>query len=98
MLVAPGCIQWEMGNALYGALKRKRVTLDEAHRVFDEFESLPIQILDVNIHSAVEIAAMNGIPAYDAYYLQCASQYGCPLLTLDQRMTDVARDIGVTVV
>lgn len=96
-LAAPGCIQWEMGNALYGVFKRNRIRLQEAQSVFEEFKLLSFQIMDVDMNSALEIAIVKHIPAYDAYYLQCATQYGCPLLTLDQRMIDIAEDIGVTV-
>lgn len=96
-LAAPGCIQWEVGNALYGAFKRNRIRLEEAQRVFEEFKSLSLRIMDVDINSALEIAMIKRIPAYDAYYLQCATQHGCPLLTLDQRMIDIAEDMGVMV-
>ncbi len=96
-MAAPGCIQWEMGNALYGVYKRNRVSLREAQRVFMEFDSLPIRILDVDVNAALEIAIENHIPAYDAYYLQCALYFEFPLLTLDKRMMDIAQEIDVTV-
>ena len=97
LMAAPGCIHWEMGNALYGVYKRNRVSLREAQCVFMEFDSLPIRILDVDVNAALEIAIENHIPTYDAYYLQCALYFEFPLLTLDKRMMDIAQEIDVTV-
>ncbi len=74
-LAAPGCIHWEMGNALYGAFKRNRIRMEDAQRVFDEFKSLSLRIMDVDMNAALKKAIMRRIPAYDAYYLQCATQY-----------------------
>ncbi|HOC67546.1 MAG TPA: type II toxin-antitoxin system VapC family toxin [Candidatus Hydrogenedentes bacterium] len=97
LLAAPGCICWETGNALYGALKRGRITLEQAQLVFTEVETMAIRILDVDINAALGIAAEHTIPAYDAYYLQCAVRFGYPLLTLDRRMLDVARNMNLAV-
>ncbi len=97
LLAAPGCIQWEIGNALYGAYKRKRVTFDQAQHVFGEFINLSVRILEREVAAALEIAMTEGIPTYDAYYLQCATQHGFPMLTLDRRMAAIAcnRDLIV---
>jgi len=97
LLAAPGCIRWEMGNALYGAFKRNRITCEEAIRVFAEFESLSLRNMDVDINAALAIATDNHIPAYDAYYLQCARSSGYPLLTLDQQMIAIARKMHLAV-
>lgn len=94
-LAAPGCIAWEIGNALYGALKRNRIDVDGAIEVFKEFQGIPVRVLDVNIEASIRMAAENRIPTYDAYYLQCALDGRRPLLTLDRRMTIVAAGLGL---
>jgi predicted nucleic acid-binding protein len=38
------------------------------------------------------------IYAYDAYYLQCCIENRLPLISLDNRMCDVARSLGIKVV
>ncbi|MGC8542159.1 MAG: type II toxin-antitoxin system VapC family toxin [Phycisphaerae bacterium] len=52
----------------------------------------------LRIRVALALAVRNGIYAYDGYFLQCAIQSGCPLLTLDQRMRRVARELDVGIV
>ena len=66
--------------------------------MFSEFESLSLKIMDVDIKASLAIAVEKRIPTYDAYYLQCAVSSGYPLLTLDQRMLDIARDMHLAVV
>ena len=66
--------------------------------MFAEFESLALRTVDVDMNAALTIAVEHHIPAYDAYYLQCASSFGYPLLTLDKRMIAVARDMNLSVI
>jgi len=96
-LAAPGCVRWEVGNALYSAVKRDRIDASKAAAVYREFEQIPIRILKVDIEASIHIAAQERIPTYDAYYLQCADAYKRPLLTLDNRMRDVAQALGIRV-
>ena len=44
-----------------------------------------------------EIADKLGIYAYDAYLIRCASRYKCPLISLDRRLLNSARQTEVEV-
>jgi predicted nucleic acid-binding protein len=37
-LIAPGCVLWEVGNALYGAIRRNRIKVSEALSICAEFD------------------------------------------------------------
>jgi predicted nucleic acid-binding protein len=38
------------------------------------------------------------IYAYDAYVIDTAQRHGCPMLTLDQGLSQAARHVGVNVI
>ena len=97
-LIAPGCIHWEIGNALYGAIKRHRMSERDALSALAEFGRIPIRHIGVDIGASIRIAAKHGIPTYDAYYLECARAQRKALLTLDTRMLRVAGEMEINVV
>ena len=77
-------------------LRRRRLTLADARRVWDAFQSVPMRLVDVDVGQAMATATELGLYAYDAYMLELAAQYGLPLLTLDQKLGDAARARGIT--
>lgn len=97
-LVGPGAIPWEVGNAFSAMLKQQRITLDEARRGVDIFESVPLRFLKVNLENAVKIAHETHLYAYDAYFLDCAIRQSAPLLTLDKGLQHAAGKLGVSLI
>ena len=97
-LIAPGCISWEIGNALYGAIKRHRVSEHDALAALAEFGRIPIRHIGIDVGASLRIAAKYRIPAYDAYYLECARSQQTSLLTLDGRMLKVAAEMRIKTV
>lgn len=97
ILLAPGCLPWEVGNAFSAMLKRRRLGADEVLAGLDVFESIPIQESTVDLKAALKLSKRHDIYAYDAYYLELALKGGMPLLTLDGRMAEVAEKEGITV-
>jgi len=59
---------------------------------------IPVRLIPVDIQKALKLAIEYKIYAYDAYFLQCAKQLSCPLITLDKRMKKVAHDLNIKVV
>jgi predicted nucleic acid-binding protein len=53
--------------------------------------------VEVELASSLELANAFGIYAYDAYLLRCAEKYRLPLLTLDKRLVQAAKDKGISV-
>ncbi|MCF8074878.1 MAG: type II toxin-antitoxin system VapC family toxin [Desulfotignum sp.] len=87
----------EIGNALYAMLKRKRIQPEELLPVWDVTQQIPVDLRSVNIREALKTASQFNIYAYDAYFIVCAISLHCPLITLDQRMIEVARSMGVKI-
>jgi predicted nucleic acid-binding protein len=97
-LLAPGSLHWEIGNAFSAMFKRGRITLEQAIAAVRSYEQIPIRFSDVDLEAALELAVRLDLYAYDAYVLACALQHRSPLLSLDERLLDAARKVGVTVV
>ncbi len=95
-LYAPPSLPWEVGNALVALVRRRRLTLAEARRVWDAFQSVPMRLVDIDVGQAIASATELALYAYDAYMLELAVQRGLPLLTLDQKLRHAARARGVT--
>ncbi len=96
--ISPEILPYEIGNALTAMLKRRQLTSGEVLSAFDLVELIPVRLVPVDIQQALKLAIEYNIYAYDAYFLQCARQLSCPLITLDKRMKSVAEDLNIEVV
>ena len=96
-LIAPGVVPWEIGNALSAMFKRKRIELSVAQKVMSVFKSVPIRYVDVDFSRSLRLANDYSLYAYDAYFLDCAERHNVPLISLDVRMINAAREIGIEV-
>jgi len=96
--ISPEILPYELGNALSAMVKRNRLSHDEALIAFESVKSIPVRLVSVDIQQAIKLALEYNIYAYDAYFLQCAKQLACPLITLDKRMKQVAYDLKIEVV
>ncbi len=96
-LIAPEVLPFEIGNALSALVKRKRLTREEALLAWKACLAIPVDLRDINIEKALAIAIENNIYAYDAYFLECAKNLRCSLLTLDRQLKSVCGDLGIKV-
>lgn len=90
-LIAPSSIHWEIGNAVSSLIKRKKLSGRMALQVFEEYQKIPIQYLEVDLKETIALVEKHGIYAYDAYMVVCAKRYRLPLLSLDTGLVEVAR-------
>lgn len=97
ILLSPGCLTWEVGNAFSAMLKRNRLTLEEVEAGLASFEGIPIEESGVDLKSAMRLCKKHRIYAYDAYYLELSLRGSLPLLTLDGRMAQVAVAEGIKI-
>ena len=51
--------------------------------------------MGIDISQSLKLAMDFNIYAYDAYFLQCAINQSCPLLTLDKGMKKVAKQLNI---
>jgi predicted nucleic acid-binding protein len=96
-LIAPLSIHWEIGNAFSSLLKRKRITIDEALQAIEIYLQIPVRFVEVELTESLELADDLGLYAYDAYLLRCAAKYRLPLLTLDARLIQAAKEKNIQV-
>jgi len=96
-LLAPASVHWEIGNAFSAMIKRGKVTLEQALTAIGIYRQIPLRFVEVELADALQIAAEHGIYAYDAYLLQCAIKYKSKLITLDQKLSRIAREVNVEV-
>jgi predicted nucleic acid-binding protein len=95
VLTAPGCLEYEIGNAVSALYKRKLLAIPEGILVWHEFAKIPVRLVTPPFPSALTLAGTELIYAYDAYYIACAEQLRIPLLTLDSAMMSSALSRGV---
>ncbi len=96
-LIAPASVPWEIGNAFSAMLKRKRIDLAQATLAMAAFRLIPIRFMNIDLDTALAVAARYDVYAYDAYMIACAREQGCPLLTLDRGLVHAAKQANVTV-
>jgi predicted nucleic acid-binding protein len=96
-LFAPDVLPFEIGNALTGMMKRNVLNPEEVISAWKMVQRIPVDLRRIDIGSALIIATRYNIYAYDAYFLECALNLHCPLLTLDQRMRVIAENLGIQI-
>lgn len=95
--MAPEILPYEIGNALSAMVRRRRLSETEALAAEKSAGRVPVRLVSVDAQASLQIALEHSIYAYDAYFLQCARVFSHPLLTLDQRMKQVANQLGIKV-
>ena len=88
-----------MGNLLLSAQRRKRITAEKRRELAVAAAALRIRVdrEPVAITALDELAAKQGLSAYDAAYLELAVRRGLPLATQDKAMSDAMAKVGVPV-
>lgn len=95
---APALLPYEVANGVASAVRRERLSPAEAHRVLTLIAALGIGLEPAPEMVALSaLAGQTGLSAYDAAYLELAMRLGCPLVTADARLAEVARAAGVDV-
>ena len=100
--VVPTIWPVEVTNTILVGERRGRLTEAQSTRFVQVLQGLPITIDQGAVTSAwdrvLTVGREQGLSAYDASYLELAMRRGLPLATLDARLTDVARRVGVPLV
>lgn len=97
-LFAPSSLHWEIGNAFSSMFKRKIITLKLAEKALSYYYKIPLRMVEIDIYKSLEISRRYGVYAYDAYFLECARNYNIPLLTLDKKLSEVAKLMSINVI
>jgi predicted nucleic acid-binding protein len=97
-LLAPASIHWEIANAFSAMFKCNRIKLEEALAAIDIYKQIPIRFIDVELEESLQLAHQLNIYAYDAYLLRCAQKHKAPLLSLDERLLNLAESVKLPVI
>lgn len=97
LVVGAPSLPWEVGNALIAGLRKRRLTAQAVEVAWQSYTRVPVRLAQIDIASALKLAAAAGVYAYDAYVLETARQEGAPLLTLDAALLRVARAMNLPV-
>lgn len=92
-LVAPPLLKHELMNALSVAVKRRRISPEDAVLAWNAFMDLGILFEDPDRigGSVVALSSLPGVTAYDASYVALADSLGCPFYTLDEKLVTALR-------
>jgi len=96
-IVSPEVLPYEIGNALIAVRRKGRLNDDEILAAFEMSQKIGVKLLPIRIHDAMKIAIKFEIYAYDAFYIQCCLESKLPLISLDNRMCEIAEDLGIRV-
>lgn len=96
-LIAPASIHWELANAFSAMFKRNRLTFEEAVNALAVYKQIPIRFVAVELEESLRIAEQLNIYAYDAYLLRCTQKQKAPLLSLDQALLSLAKQLKLQV-
>ena len=96
-LLAPISLPIEVGNAFSAMFKRGRLSLEQANLAFAMYRRIPVQLVDIDMETSLELASSLDIYAYDAYMLDCAQRHRAALLTLDAGLRAAAETADVRV-
>lgn len=97
-IVAPDILPYEIVNALIAVKRKGRLSDRDVIKAYDISQKIAVKLVPVKIQDAIKIALRFNIYAYDAYYLQCCVENRLSLISLDDRMSDVARRLNIKVV
>jgi predicted nucleic acid-binding protein len=97
-IFSPEVLPYEIANALITVKRKGRLTDREVLKAFDISRRIPVKLVSVRVRDALKIGIKHGIHAYDAFYLQCCVETKLPLISLDNRMCEVARSLPIKVV
>ena len=96
-LIAPTSLHWEIGNAFSSMFKRGRITAKLANKALESYSLIPLRLVDVDLFKSLEIANKYNIYAYDAYFLECARSYNSTLITIDNGLLSMAKQMNISV-
>jgi predicted nucleic acid-binding protein len=96
-ILSPEVLPYEIGNALIAMKRKGRLNEKEIMRAFDISQNIVVRLVPIKISEAINTAIRYNVYAYDAYYLQCCLEKSLPLISLDGRMCEVARSLGIKV-
>ncbi len=91
-VVVPALWQYEVQNVLVQAVRRSRITDEQASQAWSCLDALHLRQADYDapFDDVMRLSRSHGLTAYDASYLALALYLAFPLATLDAQLTQAA--------
>jgi predicted nucleic acid-binding protein len=100
--VAPSIWPLEVANALLVAERRKRISVAQVTALLGRIAQLPVSVENVEPSHAfgqvLSVARQEQLTEYDAAYVELALRRALPLATLDDKLRQAARRVGIALV
>jgi predicted nucleic acid-binding protein len=95
-LWAPALWVLECTNVLQSAQRRGRIGADRRAEIVDQLGALPVRVdcEPLKFTTIDRLAAVHGLSAYDAVYLELALRRSLTLVSLDAKLIGAARLLG----
>ena len=98
IIVSPHVVSFEITNGLTKMIRKGIISNKEKMiNLIKSFQQIPIKFDENNLEKTLEIAWNYKIYAYDAFYLETAQRLNLPLLTFDNGMRRIGKEIGITI-
>ena len=98
---APSIWYYEIYNVILTCIKRKRLHEEQASSITKLVKKLPIKIdnsFNLTANNVLKIAKTNNLSIYDAAYIELALRIKCPIATLDKKVIQVAKSVGIELI
>lgn len=99
--VVPTIWPLEVVNVLLVAERRKRLREIDSVRFLSLLSQLPIHVEQAwperSMNELLALGRVNDLSSYDASYLDLAVRHGLPIATLDQKLAEAAKRMGVPI-
>jgi len=95
--LAPTLWLYEVASALRLGQIRNRITQEFADTVVAQVKELHIEFEHPDGLQLMRLSRQTGLTVYDASYLALCLQHQLPLASLDRRLVQAARDLGIVV-
>jgi predicted nucleic acid-binding protein len=97
LVLAPQLLLAEVANVLLRKRRRGELSVQELGELLQAVESLPIRLCghESLLLPACALAEAHDLTAYDALYLALAERHGARLITCDEALDKVARNLGL---
>ena len=91
-------VAYEIANALTKMMKKKVIEKERMINAYNYFTKINVKRIEIDIEKALEIAWEYKIYAYDACYLEAAKRLHLPLLTFDDNMIKVGKELNIKII
>jgi len=94
-IYVPSLTPYEIGNALVILTRKNFITKEDAIRKFNSVSSIPtLNIREITLSRAIDMAIELKITLYDASYLALALEEDAPLVTADRELYEKGKTMA----